>query len=432
MKVLFISYYYPPLGGVASIRSLKLTKYIVRQDVQPVILTVYHRLMNYPVDTTLLDEVSRSTPIYHAFAPDLSWVYKILYKMNYPAAVRYINNVLLCPGAEVLWLPFAKACLHMIFRQHPDIESVHISSGPPATLLLGPYIQEKYKVPYVCEFRDEWTNNPERINSTFPTSSQIREQEMEADLLMGASGVVYLTQIMKDNFQSRYDFLLAKPSAVIPNGYDDEDFSSYRPNIRSDAKLRIVYSGSFYDRRQPIPLWMAVRFLIDTGLLNPSDIEFHIIGKNDSAFVLGPYHRDEQIRGMITFRTFMSHRATIQEMAASDALLLYIPSGKNTDSVLTGKIFDYLRCRKPVLAVIPPKGLAAQYLNECGIGYIADHSDIPGIAHQLGSIYKQWKSGTIPGFDYDDSVIARFNRSNQATELKQLLVEAVSHARNKS
>lgn len=432
MKVLFISYYYPPLGGVASIRSLKLSKYIARKDIQPVILTVYHRLMNYPVDTTLLDEISPNTPIYHAFAPDMSWFYKILYKLSLPAAVRYINNVLLCPGAEVLWLPFAKACLHMIFRQHRDIEAVHITSGPPATLLLGPYIRDKYHIPYICEFRDEWTNNPERINSSFPTASQLKEQEMEADILMGASGVVYLTQIMKDNFLSRYDFLRSKPSAVIPNGFDDEDFSTFRSVRSQDGKLRIVYSGSFYDRRQPVPLWMAISFLIEAKLIDPRDIEFHIIGKNDPSFVLGSYYRDDKIRRMVTFHSFMSHRATIQEMANSDALLLYIPSGKNTDSVLTGKIFDYLRCRKPVLAVIPPKGLAAQYLNDCGIGYIADHKDIPGIAYQLGRIYRLWKDGTLSPGDYDDSVIAPFNRDHQAQDLKQLLLEAVNHAKRQN
>ncbi len=102
------------------------------------------------------------------------------------------------------------------------------------------------------------------------------------------------------------------------------------------------------------------------------------------------------------FLPFQPYRYNLREMMTADALLLYIPSGRNTDSVLTGKIFEYLRCSKPVLAIIPEKGAAAELLREAGIGFIASDTDhAAGIKNQIMRLYRSWSKGDINSLAVD-------------------------------
>jgi len=89
--------------------------------------------------------------------------------------------------------------------------------------------------------------------------------------------------------------------------------------------------------------------------------------------------------------------------------------------VLTGKIFEYLRCSKPVLAIIPEKGAAAELLREAGIGFIASDTDHAGIKNQIMRLYRSWSKGDINSLAVDPEFLATYSRSAQAERLAQLI-----------
>ncbi len=208
---------------------------------------------------------------------------------------------------------------------------------------------------------------------------------------------------------------------MIPNGFDTEDFhglASGAPN----PKFTLTYTGSFYDRRQPEALWKALRHLCQTGKIDPADVHIAIIGRNTPAFVLGEYEKDPLILSMLHFTGFIQHRESLRQMLNADALLLYIPSGQNTESILTGKIFDYLFSEKPVLAIVPPMGEAARLLTGAGIGFIADHTDIAGIECRITELYDLWKCGELAELKADASFIGGYSRKLHATRLSAFLL----------
>jgi glycosyltransferase involved in cell wall biosynthesis len=123
----------------------------------------------------------------------------------------------------------------------------------------------------------------------------------------------------------------------------------------------------------------------------------------------------------VNLHPFLGYRDSLQELLRATALLLYIPSGKNTESVLTGKIFDYLRTGKPVLAIVPPAGLAAELLTKAGIGYIADHQDLPGIAERLMELYWLWENRALGELKVNHDYITQFSRPNLARKLAKLI-----------
>ena len=423
--ILFIAYYFPPLGGIASLRSLKHVKYLTQLGYQVQVLTVRTGLTRHPKDPTLLAEIPAGVKVWRAFCPDATWLFKLMWGLKLNSLVRFLQQRVLIPDHEVLWRPFAKRMLRRVVRRDPELSLAVISSGPPSSLSLGLLLKHRFRVPFICDFRDEWTNNPERINIAFPAATQSRELLMESRVVSAAAGISYLSQLMRDNFCRNYPFLETKPSAIITNGFDDSDFEGLTASSDTDV-FRLVYCGSFYDRRQPDPLWQTILGLVKAGKLDPEKFRVDIHGRNTPAFVLGSYASDPVLARILSLHPFLSYRDSLKELMRATALLLYIPSGKNTASVLTGKIFDYLRSGKPVLAIVPPQGLAAELLTQAGTGYIADHQDLPGIAAKLLELYRQWENEALGELRVDHGFIAEFSRQSLARKLAGLIDEVVT------
>lgn len=423
-KILYIAYYFPPLGLIASHRSLKMVKYLAELGIDSVVLTLNPFGMRLPRDTGLLKEIPGSTKIYRFRCFDPSWIFKLMWGLKLHNLVAYIQHRFLLPDSYILGLPSAKRKLRQLLDDDREIECAVVSGGPFSAFLLGLLLKRKYQIPFICDWRDEWTNNPERINIDYPQKAQNKELLWEARVLSAAAGNVFLTSHMSNNFLAKYTSLRGKPSRIIPNGFDESDFPD-QPEYVLRTYLRIVYTGSFYDRRQPDRLWQAITELSQAGQITDSELMIDIIGKNNPRFVFGSYVDDPQLRSMVCLKPFTTHSESITEMYHADALLLYIPSGANTDSVLTGKIFDYLRTGKPILAIIPPKGLAAECLTKAGTGLIADYDDLNEIKTRIMKLLELWRSDSLAQITADCGYISQFSRQRQASSLAELIREVI-------
>ena len=141
------------------------------------------------------------------------------------------------------------------------------------------------------------------------------------------------------------------PVHVVPNGCDFDDFDGLA--VHAGRAHRRAHAGSFFGQRSPRPFLEAVAALDDPtrscarflGDLRPAD--------RDWALDLGLGDRLE-IDG------FRPHRETLAAMKAADVLLLLVPrAGGRGLSVLSGKVYEYLASERPVLALVPPEGAAA-------------------------------------------------------------------------
>ncbi len=426
IRILYIAYYFPPLGGVAAIRSLKMVKYLAEHGIDCTVLCLSPLALKYPKDKSLLKEIPQSTRVYRFPAIDLSWLYKLLYGLRLGKLVKTLSQSIFIPDNYILSRRIAKTALDRLLRIEDKLELAVISSGPPSVLFLGLRLKSKYNMRYICDFRDEWTNNPERINSDYPHRSQTKELLWEARVLSSTAGLVYLTEQMRANFQKRYSFLASRPYRVIPNGFDDADFTKLPKPSKTDL-FTLLYTGSFYDRRQPDSLWKAIEDLVEEQKLDPKRFCVRIIGKNNPAFIFGSYIDSALIRSVVQIEGFMTHSGTLSEMQSADALLLYIPSGTNTESVITGKIFDYIRSYKPILAIVPPTGKAAEIVLKSGLGLVSDYMDIPRIKQELHKLYSCWADGCDMQLIPDPDYIQHYSRQNQAGQLADLIRELKGH-----
>lgn len=432
IRILYIAYYFPPLGGVASLRSLKMVKYLDKLGIDSSVLCLSPKGMNYPTDNMLLDQVPASTRIYRFNCLDLSWFFKGLFALRLNWFVRFLSQNLFIPDQYIICRKAAARALHSMLNKEArlcdsadtNLKIAVISSGPPSSLFLGLVLKQKYSMDFICDFRDEWTNNPERLNINYPHRSQTKELMWEARILAAAKGLSYLTDIMRKNFENRYSFLKNKPFREIQNGYDEADFAHLEPQTEESNQVTIVYTGSFYDRRQPDSLWQAISELHSEGKIQEDTIRIIITGNNNRGFVLGRFAESSLINTVVFLEPFTSHAESLQKMNDASALLLYIPSGKNTQSVLTGKIFDYIRSGRPILAIVPPDGLAASIVKDSGLGFVADHMDIRGIKSSLVKLVKLHEN-SLQELQPNWSYIEQYSRENQAAKLAGLIHECL-------
>lgn len=83
------------------------------------------------------------------------------------------------------------------------------------------------------------------------------------------------------------------------------------------------------------------------------------------------------------------HQEAIREQASATALLLLINNSPNAKGILTGKIFEYLASKRPILAIGPEDGDTAAVLNETKHGFIADFDNEEKIKSLIINLYKK-------------------------------------------
>ncbi len=423
-NVLIIAYFFPPMGGAGVQKSLKFVKYLHEFNYQPIVLTVNSKYTRWMKDYTAISDIPSDTVVYRTPTIDLNWIFKVLWGLRLHKVVSWLQLNWLLPDAEITWLPFARYGLSKILSKY-KIDIVYISGGPFSSMLLGPYLARKYKLKFVVDFRDEWTNNPTRLDWAYPQSSIARENKYEKSVLEHSSGVVYTHPLyMKDNFEKKYPFLLDKRTEVITNGFDDDDFNDIRKNTSQNSKiLSIVYTGSFYDRRQPAILWKALSELINDGIIDSGKVSVEIIGKNTKSFVLGQYQTEKSIKQVAKFTPNQSRPDVLAASVNATMLLLYIAPGLNCNAELPGKLYDYIRSYKPILAIIPPRGAAAEILQNSRTAFIYDSSNLSAVKNGITEVYNLWCNGQL-SVNPDKEYINRYNR-NALTQKLSILFDKV-------
>jgi glycosyltransferase involved in cell wall biosynthesis len=199
---------------------------------------------------------------------------------------------------------------------------------------------------------------------------------------------------------------------TIPNGCDFDDFAGLE--YRRGERFTITHAGSFFGRRDPRPFLQALadskldavaRFV---GDFRPADREW--------AEELGLGDRLELV-------PYASHHRALELQRSSDALLLLIPEADGRGrGVLSGKVFEYLAAERPILAVVPPDGAAAELIREVGNGVVAAPEDVGAIREALAAMHERWQAGSLNGAPLAEDVRERLDRRSRVREYADLLL----------
>lgn len=443
-NILYIAYFFPPLGGSGVQRTLKFIKYLPMYDKLPIVATVKEG-HNFAYDEEMIKEVPDEVKIYRSNSGENLWLRKQIEGLNKALVVvkgklkkkndesiniekdnsikeevsnsmtikdkifQYLEYNYYVPDTKIRWYKNAVNDIVNRVLKENEIDLIFSTSYPYTDHLIGLEIKKRTNKPWVVDLRDPWVGN-KFIYDRYNEKRKDKEKALEKEVIKYADKVINVTENITNIYKERYPEYSEK-FITITNGFDMSDIVYEK--IESD-KFIINYSGIVTDGQSPDIFLKAVEELIkkDTNFKNDLLINFTgtIIDKYKELF------NNKYMKDNIKINGYASHSDVLKEMKKACINLIILPDTEESKGVYTGKIFDYILSEKPILGIMPLGGVASELINSKEIGLAVDNKDLDGMRNYIEKIYLEWKSGK----DLNNNAISLCNEFNRKSLTKKL------------
>lgn len=427
MKVLIITYYWPPAGGPGVQRWLKFVKYLPDYGIEPVVYIPENP--TYPLlDKGLLDEVSpKVTIIKHKITEPYAWA-SVFSKNDtskissgiIPAKKKqslvqrlmlWVRGNLFIPDARVLWVKPSVNYLSGYIKQN-NIDTV-ITTGPPHSLhLIGLALQKELSVKWVADFRDPWTTIGYHKQLKLSASAAKKHKGLEKEVLTSADAVIVTSPTTKKEFEMLTD----KSITVITNGYDTEKIGK-QP---LDEKFTLAHIGSFLSERNPRILWKALSELIKENADFKKHLELKLIGavSHEVLEAITEFKLD----GYVNNLGYVSHTEALEHQKCSQVLLLVEINSEETKCIIPGKLFEYMVSERPVIAIGPDGADFAEIIKTTNTGIFTTYFEKEKLKQAILDYFNAYQEGNLKSNAIGLQQYSRKNLTGQlANVLKKLI-----------
>jgi len=417
VRILIVSYFFPPYNTIGAVRVGKTAKYLCRFGHDVRVLTAFDQ----PIPTGLPLEVPEECLI------STQWInvnrpielalggrkrvatqgYSVSGRASsvakrFGAVYKHLINI---PDGQIGWYPYALSKGRRLLRSwKPDV--IFASAMPWTSLLVAQTLSNEFKIPWIAELRDLWTDNP---YSDLPQWRRIIDTKLESKLLSSTSGLVTVSDPLAQSLLERFSL----PVEVVYNGFDPEDYPPpTEVRLGGGTELRIVYTGMIYPgRRDPSPLFEAIAQL---GVRAKS-IKVSFYGRYLD--IVRPLAQHYGVEESVEVHAPVPYREALRIQAEADMLLLLLWDSPHEKGTFTGKLFEYLGARRPILAVGPIGNVASDLIQSLQAGVVSTDPDV--LANQLQTwLAQKHEKGGIP---QPCSDISRFTREHQTRVLESFL-----------
>jgi glycosyltransferase involved in cell wall biosynthesis len=430
MRVLIVSFWFPPANVVGAIRVGKLARYLDRHGYEVRVLTtkiggdlslpleipieqvIYTDYRQRRYRLALLGRSFRSRSAALSVSGEASLV-----EGNRPSKPgwdwlqRQYYALIHIPDMRSDWIKTAvPAGRRFVKDWRPDII---FASAPPFTgLIVAGRLSRAFSIPFVADFRDLWVDNP-YYGYREPGWRRPVDALIERLMVRNAAALVTVSPLWAEQLHRRH----CKPAYVVYNGYAEEDFPQSPLPDDQVHLLRIRYTGSIYPGfRDPSALFAAIGLLGDP-LRERVRVEFFGDAGNE-VLALAEQHG---VHDRVTVRPPVPYRCALKLQMEADILLLLQWSNKRDEGNLPGKIFEYLYARRPILFIGYEHGVAARLIRERGGGLVSNTPEL--IRDQLKSWIEDKEAGCLKALD--TSVSQGLSRDEQFRKLEHVFADVL-------
>ncbi|EZH75941.1 glycosyl transferase family 1 [Aquimarina atlantica] len=401
VKVLIVTYYWPPAGGPGVQRWLKFVKYFRDFDIEPIVYAPKNP--TYPLeDISLLSEIPEGIevlkqPIFepYRFAQLFSKKEtKTISKGIIAGAAKqsfiqrlllYIRGNFFIPDARKFWVKPSITYLQKYVSEHKI--NVVITTGPPHSIhLIGKELKKHTGVKWLADFRDPWTTIGYHDKLKLTKRSMQKHISMEKEVLNTADHIVVTSFTTEKEFRA---IAAETPISVITNGYDKESI----PETVLDTTFTISHIGSLLSGRNPKNLWKALYDLTEENKAFSSAFRLQLVGavSND---VLSSIE-EAGLSDFLVLKGYVPHTEAIQIQRSSQVLLLIEIDSKDTRCIIPGKLFEYMVSTRPTIAVGPKGADVSRLIFETNSGIFFEYQEYDRIKAQILEYFVQFQEGTL-------------------------------------
>jgi glycosyltransferase involved in cell wall biosynthesis len=391
-NVLMISYYFPPILDVGSLRSQAFSKHLPAYGWQPTVLTVSNPYRNY----CRIGDNQPSQGLRIFRAPSLfnpmavvhlaNGVYARLRRaLRRPASYglyAWLTNAWL-PDLFAPWIP--GALITGLRARTTNFHGLYASCSPFSAAIVGAILKKRFKVPLVLDFRDPMTS---RIHRKPEGLSDLARHRLERWVLGACDHLIVTSEETRDRYLETYPLLEGKIS-VIHNGFHDLFLTLNKRRLRMNSRFTVLYSGNFYyDLIPPRQFFSALRNLLESRSIPESRIVLRYVGERD--YWITELIRESNLQNIFETTGHVPRQRLIEYLRGADVVFL-----RNYKPCITTKLYEGLALGKVFLATIEPGEVEAMIKRYSPQSVIASPADQEGIARAILELYGRWESANI-------------------------------------
>lgn len=434
-RVLYLTFYFPPLGGGGVQRAVKFAKYLPEFGFEPVVVTgrVDRRTRHAPLECSL-DPEAPGARVFRAegsllddLRPD-----RVRRLIGFPS--RFARA----------WIEACEAT-GLRAAAHAEIDVILATMSPFETSEAAARLATRLRVPWVADLRDPWALDE---MSVYPTRwHRARELRRMRRCLSSASLVIMnAPEAARALGLSFPEF--AERTIVITNGFDADDFLG-DPAARSDDRFRIVHTGSLHvalgaahARRRWLRRWTGgervpidiltrshvylLRALEKWRTESPDEAtRTELILAGDLSTADRDAVERSAVADLVRTTGYLSHSESVELLRSADLLFLpmhALPRGERA-RIVPGKTYEYLAAKRPILAAVP-EGDARDFVLASGLGEVCEPDDVDSMAAILRRRFEAKRAGreVVPA---PDSFFRHFERRKLTEGLARALSSMV-------
>lgn len=428
-KVLIISYYWPPAGGISVQRCLKFVKYLRDFGWEPIVYAPRNAHYPYYDNENFKDIPENLTILRYPIIEPFKAFKKIsgrrdedgsnpLYARN--KKVSFIDNFSIwlrgnffIPDARCLWIRPSVRFLSKYLKDNP-IHAI-LTNGPPHTnTFIGYKLAKKTGISWLADFQDPWTQVDYYKMFKIQRLADRKHKRMEQKVFRQADKIT----IVSSSWARDLEKIGAKNVSVVYWGYDEEDFPVEYPEL--DHDFSIIHAGTLgYDRNPKTLLRVLKDIKAETSEFG-KNLKLKFTGVVD--FMIKKEINENGLNDNFIDYGVVSRSKAIDMTMKGQILLLPLNIAENAHGRIPGKLFENLRARRPILCLGPKGSDVENIIESTNSGRSFEYDDYIGIKQFIKENYTLFLSSKSKNNRTD---ISKYLVKNQVKKIAKFLNEII-------
>ncbi len=380
-RVLIIAYLFPPCPEIGAQRPYKLAKYLPSFGWEPVILTaklpgekpegfrVIETDYKDVVNTIKSRIVSNPKKTLHEQL-GISVTKNFNHTTWKSRLIKIVRETIAYPDDKRGWFKYAVKSASE-FLDNEKVDAIISTSSPVTSHLIAKKLKQKYRIPWIADLRDLWTQNP--YHNKFSLINFF-ERRLEIKTLSEVDAIVTVAFPWIDTFK-----ILHKNKKIfcVTNGFDKDDFPKLPSKLT--RKFTITYTGILYNgKRDPSLLFEVLAELNKDNRINRDLIEIRFYGPKEEWLLVDI--KRYNLEGVVGFYGFVPRKEALDRQKESQILLLLLWNNKNEEGFCPAKLYEYFGAGRPIIAIGRRGHIVEGLLGTTNAGkYICDHDTLKSV-----------------------------------------------------
>ena len=436
MNILIIATFFPPDTAISAVRPYLFAKYLTKMGHQVTVLRSGQldcipdssmsckelgiRVISWLGEDSPAERFERGEQVQTQFSPKKSRLDSLPYPVR-----RAIQNGKLGMKRAMMLTQLArtrkrfagqKACIDALAGEHFDV--VFATFSRLENIYAGKYAAEKFGCKWILDVRDPIAQKNNSIFLNYPLWKALQRSLIRSCDICTAVSQGVAEEIAPGT---------GKEVIVLYNGYDGEH--TQEDLTPQDGVLRIAYTGVMYTNRSSAePLFRVISELAKAGKVDLQKICFDYAGPHFE--MIREQAQKYGVEAILVNHGFVSRSEAAQLQSKCDIFLVLTWNTREEKGVLTGKFYEGIRARKPILALVsgevPDSEL--KMLNETfRYGLCCEEpSGDAGVAELerwVLDAYDRKQRGQSPSYNPEEGLFTAFTYRGLTEKLERIMLE---------